>query len=245
MISKIVNLIKSSNHVMALTGAGISTESGIPDFRSKGSGLWKKHDPAKMASRKYMLKHPKEFYTFNVPRWKKYVNLKPNVAHIALAKMEKEGFINGVITQNIDGLHYKAGSENLFEVHGHVRTYSCMRCGKKYKIETIYDKFKKGEIPFKCNSCGGTLRTDVVLFGDKMSPDFYDAIREVSGCDLLIVIGSSLKVYPVAGIPDLCKKLVIINKEPTPFDRRAEAVVHDGAGKTLRKITEGLGIKIN
>lgn len=246
MISKLAKLIRDSDHVLALTGAGISTDSGIPDFRSKNSGLWEKHDPAKMASKKFMLKNPKEFYKFHVPLWKKYTkNAKPNIAHIVLAEMEKQGLLKGVITQNIDGLHYKAGSRNLYEVHGHLRSYRCMKCGKDYEIDIIYEKFQQGQIPFKCDSCDGTLRTNVVLFGDKMNQDFYDALVEARSCDLLIVVGSSLRVYPVAGIPELCQRFAIINREPTPKDRKADIVIHDNVGKVFRKLAEELDIDID
>lgn len=246
MVSKVAKLIKDSNHVLALTGAGISTGSGIPDFRSKGCGLWEKHDPAKMASRKFMLKNPKEFYTFHVPLWAKFTkNSKPNIAHIVLAEMEKKGFLKGVITQNIDGLHYEAGNKNLYEVHGHLRSYRCMKCGKNYKIDIIYDKFKQGEIPFKCDNCNGTLRTNVVLFGDKMSNDFYKAVVQARSCDLLIVVGSSLRVYPVAGIPELCKRFVIINRESTPKDRKADVVINDDIKKVFRSLAKELDIVLS
>lgn len=241
MIDRIVQLLKSARYAMALTGAGISTESGIPDYRSKGTGLWEKVNPAEMASISYMLSNPKEFFEFNITQWSKYADAEPNVTHRVIAAMEKAGYLHGIITQNIDNLHYKAGSKNLFEVHGHLRTAHCMNCAKKYEFDELVNQFSKGINPPRC-TCGGLIRPDVVLFGDPMSGDFYRALEQVQKCDLLVIAGSSLQVYPVAEIPLYCEKFIIINREPTPFDERAEVVIHDTAGKVFESIAEKLDI---
>lgn len=242
MIDRIVELLKSAQYVMALTGAGVSTESGIPDFRSKGTGLWEKVNPAQMASVSYMLSNPKEFFEFNIPLWSEYVDIRPNVTHRVLAAMEKAGYLHGVITQNIDNLHYKAGSKNLFEVHGHLRTARCIHCAKKHDFHEVISQFSEGTNPPRCKKCASLLRPDVVLFEDPMSSDFYRALEHVRKCDLLLVVGSSLQVYPVAELPLYSQKFVIINQEPTPLDYQAAAVIHDSAGKVFEKIADKLDI---
>jgi NAD-dependent deacetylase len=239
MISKIAELLKNSKTAYALTGAGVSTESGIPDYRSKETGLWEKINPMQAASVDYLISEPAKFYNLNIPRWSAYTDSKPNMTHIVLAELEKAGYIKGVITQNIDGLHYKAGSKNLREVHGHLRTVHCMNCNKTYDFSEMHNQYLSGANPPKCR-CGGILRPDVVLFGDPMSSDYYSALRDVQNCDLMLVVGSSLQVYPVAELPLFAKRLVIINREPTPFDDRAEVVIHDSAGKVSEKLYEQL-----
>lgn len=243
MIDALVDLLKSSRNAMILTGAGISTESGIPDYRSKGTGLWEKVDPAKMASVTFMLSHPKEFFSFNIPHWAKYAKAQPNVAHRIIAAMEREGYIKGVITQNIDNLHYKAGSKNLFEVHGNLRTAHCINCTNKYDFNDIVTQFYEGINPPRCEICGSLIRPDVVLFGDPMNKDFYEALKAVKKCDFLLVVGSSLEVYPAAELPLYCRQFSIINRDPTPLDERAEIVIHDSIGKVFCDIAEKLNFK--
>ena len=178
-----------------------------------------------------LLSNPKEFYSFNLPSWSSYIQAKPNITHRVLAELEEEGTIYGVITQNIDGLHQKAGSKKVWEVHGHLRTCHCLECGKSYPFSELVEQFYQGICPPKCPRCRGMLRPDVVLFEDPMSQDYYSALEEMKDCETLIVIGSSLRVYPVADLPRLATKLIIINKEPTPWDFEAEVVVHERAGK--------------
>ncbi|AYO30447.1 MAG: NAD-dependent deacetylase [Thermoanaerobacteraceae bacterium] len=239
---KTADLIKRSGKTLALTGAGISTESGIPDYRSKGTGLWEKYDPMSKASLSALISDPVEFYNFNLPRWIKYANAEPNTAHRVLAKMEEKNFIRGVITQNIDGLHIKAGSRNVWEVHGHLRTCRCMGCNHKYDFSEAVRQFEDGIVPPKCKTCGGILRPDVVLFEDPMSSDYYRALEALEGCELLIVVGSSLQVYPVADMPYLARQMVIINKEPTTFDSRAAVTAHCKAGEFFEELASILKI---
>ncbi len=239
MISKIARLLKNSEAAYALTGAGVSTESGIPDYRSKGTGLWEKINPMQAASVDFLLSDPARFYDLNIPRWSAYTDSKPNITHTALAELEKAGYIKGLITQNIDGLHYKAGSKNLREVHGHLRTVHCIKCNKSYDFSELCNQYFAGINPPRC-SCGGILRPDVVLFGDPMSSDYFLALQDLEQCDLMLVVGSSLQVYPVAELPLYAKKLIIINREPTPFDDRAEVVIHDSAGKLFEEIIRQL-----
>jgi len=240
-IKTIARLVKDSTKTLALTGAGISTESGIPDYRSPGTGLWEKFDPIKAASLSSLRSNPAKFYELNLERWTAYSNAKPNAAHYALAKMEKMGLLLGIITQNIDSLHVKAGSQRVWEVHGHLRTARCMECSEKYPFEQLVKKFRAAENPPLCDKCRGVLRPDVVLFEDRMNEDFYQATQVISGCQLLIVVGSSLTVYPVAGLPGVSKQLVIINRTPTPWDESATVVINESAGKVFKNLMEELG----
>jgi NAD-dependent deacetylase len=237
---KAAELINNSHKTLVLTGAGISTESGIPDYRSKDTGLWGKYDPAAKASVTALMNDPVDFYNFNIPRWTEYTHCKPNIAHRVLAQMEKAGLIRGIITQNIDGLHIKAGSEMVWEVHGHLRTCHCMKCGESYDFTELTRQYNDGINPPRCENCDGLLRPDVVLFGDSMSRDYFQAQSELIDCQLLLVVGSSLQVYPVADMPYRAEKLIIVNKEPTPCDDRAEIVVNDSIGKFFTELAEAL-----
>ena len=241
LAAEAAELIKKSRKTIALTGAGISTESGIPDFRSKGTGLWEKFDPMQMSSVSALLSNLKQFYDFNLKRWSSFRDARPNIAHIALAELESHGFLYSVITQNIDGLHIKAGSKRVWEVHGHLRTCHCMKCRSSYPYDELLNQYDSGINPPKCE-CGGILRPDVVLFEDPLGVDFNKAIEDLAGCELLIVVGSSLRVYPVASLPRYARKMIIINKEPTPWDGSAQFVVNESAGRFFEELLSQLGI---
>jgi len=243
-IIKAAELIQTSKKTLALTGAGISTESGIPDYRSPGTGLWEKHDPATTASLSALQKDPARFYDYNLERWTAYNHVKPNLAHYALTKLEHRNLLLGVITQNIDSLHVRAGSQKVWEVHGHLRTCQCMECRKKYSFEKLINLYRNGENPPRCASCSGVLRPDVVLFEDKMSEAFFNASQVISGCQLLLVIGSSLTVYPVAGLPGAAKQLVIINRTPTQWDEEAAVVINENSSKVMRDLLQVLGLDL-
>ncbi|NLJ76085.1 MAG: NAD-dependent deacetylase [Peptococcaceae bacterium] len=239
-INRLANLIKDSSCTLALTGAGISTESGIPDFRSPG-GLWTKTNPMETASVFALKQDPAAFYKTNLMSWTGFTEKEPNPAHYALAKLEEKGLLTGVITQNIDGLHRKAGSKQLWEVHGHLRTCSCMYCKKRYPIDFLVNQFNEGINPPLCEACSGVLRLDVVLFGDDLGGDFGGAVLAMHRCSLLLVVGSSLTVYPVAELPDMAPQLAIVNKESTAWDNKAEVVVNDTAGRVLTDVLTALG----
>nr|WP_297199167.1 NAD-dependent deacylase [Thermanaeromonas sp.] len=241
LVKDVARILKDSRKTLALTGAGASTESGIPDYRSQGTGLWQKYNPMEKASVTALLSNPEEFYRFNLPRWSGYLQAKPNATHFALAKLEEKGLIYGIITQNIDGLHQRAGSKKVWEVHGHLRTCHCLECGRSYPFNELIEQFNQGVNPPKCFLCHGMLRPDVVLFEDPMSEDYYKALQEMKDCDTLVVVGSSLQVYPVADLPRLASRLVIINKEPTPWDYKAEVVVYEQAGRFLSELLKHLG----
>ncbi|MCL6638925.1 MAG: NAD-dependent deacylase [Firmicutes bacterium] len=242
-IGALARLIRESSRTFALTGAGISTESGIPDFRSPGTGLWQKFDPVKVATVSALRRDPAAFYTFNLDRWTKYAGAAPNTAHYALAALEREGYLTGVITQNIDGLHIKAGSRRVWEVHGHLRTCRCLECGERQPFSALADQVRTGQNPPRCG-CGGVLRPDVVLFEDPMSEDFFHAVQALTGCQLLIVAGSSLTVYPVAQLPERARRLAIVNRDPTPWDGRASVVINDSAGKVFSDLADALGVAL-
>ncbi|MDD4335383.1 MAG: NAD-dependent deacylase [Desulfotomaculaceae bacterium] len=240
-INTLAGLIKKSSHTLALTGAGISTESGIPDFRSPGTGLWTKFDPIKVATVSALKRDPAAFYEINLERWTRFTGVEPNAAHYALARLEREGLLSGVITQNIDGLHSKAGTKQLWEVHGHLRTCRCMDCEQRYPLDFLVNQFNEGTNPPLCQNCGGVLRLDVVLFEDPLGEDFTGAVYAMDKCRLLIVIGSSLTVYPVAALPERAGQLAIINKESTPWDDRAAVVINEMAGRVLTDVLAVLG----
>ncbi|RKD32491.1 NAD-dependent deacetylase [Thermohalobacter berrensis] len=239
-IKKASELIKKSNRTVLLTGAGISTESGIPDFRTPGKGLWEKVDPMEVLSKNTLYNNPEKFYKEGFKILMGIIEAEPNKGHLAIAEMEKLGFLDCIITQNIDNLHQKAGSKNLLEVHGHIRTGSCIECGEKVSFNIIKNKINKNQIPPKCNKCNGNIRPDVVLFGDGLPEDFNTAWDKVRESDLLVVVGSSLTVAPVSYLPGLASRLIIINLGDTPYDDMADVVIREKTGIVLPKILKYL-----
>jgi NAD-dependent deacetylase len=211
---------------VALTGAGISVPSGIPDFRTPGEGLWEKVDPMEVAHIDAFRSDPAKFWSFYRPRFQSLGEVEPNPAHETLAELERRGLIEGVITQNIDMLHVKAGSERVIEVHGSIRTSSCPQCGGRFAIAEVEEMFGEEGVP-ECPSCVAVVKPDVVLFGEMLP---FDAMAEAealaSRADLMLCVGSSLEVYPVAGLPSVTMgrggKLAIVTKGPTPYDGDAE-----------------------
>jgi NAD-dependent deacetylase len=240
-IAQMAELIRESPRFYALTGAGISTESGIPDFRSPGTGVWEKVDPIKTASAQVLYSNPKLFYEAGFKRFSRYASSEPNPGHHAIARLEELGYLKGLVTQNIDGLHVKAGTKKIWEVHGHLRSCRCTGCEKGYPFDELTGQVDSGRVPPECPDCRMMLRPDVVLFGDSMSEAFFEAERVLSaGCDLLLVAGSSLVVYPVAYLPDLARRIIIVNLEPTGFDDRAAVVVREKCGKVLSDLIRAL-----
>ncbi len=241
----IAEQLKESRKTVVLTGAGISTESGIPDFRSPGSGIWTKFDPYFM-TRDALYNNPKSFYE-NGLKFLEFLysikNAEPNKAHFAIAELEKIELISAVITQNIDGLHKKAGSKEVYEIHGNLDEAYCMKCGRVTTFEELVKKLSGGQVPPLCDFCVnrnnkkiGILRPNLVLFGDILPPSFNKATNEAKTSSLLIVIGSSLEVYPANRIPANCKRFIIINRDETNLDSLAEIVWHESAGKALEEI---------
>ena len=223
LLEQAAQQIRAARHVVALTGAGISTPSGLPDFRSPSSGLWVGTNPFVVASLYGFRLRPKRFYDWIRPLAQRVWDAAPNPAHIALAHLEQRGFLQAVITQNVDGLHQKAGSSNVIEVHGHIRQATCMRCRRAVPTASILDPFiESDEVP-RCAHCGGLLKPDVVLFGERLPAQELDAARRAAqACDLMWVAGTSLRVPPAANLPTLARargaRLIVVNDEPTPID---------------------------
>lgn len=228
-------IINKSKSVVFFGGAGVSTESGIPDFRSK-DGLYNqkyKYPPEEILSHTFFMSNTDEFYKFYKDKMNS-LKYKPNITHIKLAELEKIGKIKAIVTQNIDGLHQKAGSKKVLELHGSVHRNYCMKCGKFYDAEYV---FNSESIP-KC-SCGGIIKPDVVLYEENLNEDILDeAIMQISNCDILIVGGTSLTVYPASGLIRFYKgnKLILINKDKTPYDKLANFVINDSLGKAFKNL---------
>ncbi|MCK4546551.1 MAG: NAD-dependent deacylase [Candidatus Eisenbacteria sp.] len=239
-VERAADLIRQARHAIAFTGSGISAESGIPTYRGAG-GVWHKYDPAKYASIDYFLKDPSYWWRFfRELRGPLLQKARPNQGHLALARLEAEGHLPAVITQNIDGLHQAAGSRNVIELHGTARRTSCMDCGTAFPIDEILPILDR-EIPPRCPRCEGNLRPSVILFGEALPPDALEkADHETRAADLVIVVGSSLAVYPAASIPEMAKTngagLIIVNVDPTPMDSVADVVFHNSAGTVLPQI---------
>ncbi len=188
-----------------------------------------------------MYQNPEKFYTYGFTRFRTLRQAEPNRAHQALFQLEEQGLLRGVITQNIDGLHQKAGNRNIWEVHGHLRSGYCTSCQKEVSFEHILSQLDKEIIPPRCE-CNGMLRPSVVLFGDTLGEAFSQAVEHLrQGCDLMIVAGSSLMVQPVATLPQLASRLIIINLQPTPFDGVADLVFRQECGEVLEDLTNQIG----
>lgn len=231
--------IESSNNIVFFGGAGVSTESNIPDFRSVDGLYHQKYDypPEKILSHSFFLSHPEEFYRFYKDKMV-YINAKPNNAHKILAQWEQEGKVKGVITQNIDGLHQKAGSQKVLELHGTVYKNYCMRCGKEYELEWMLEQER---VPH-CN-CGGIIRPDVVLYEEGLDQKvIQDAVSFIEEADILIIGGTSLTVYPAAGLIEYYKgnKLVLINKSMTPYDKEADLRIERSIGEVFGQVQKAL-----
>lgn len=229
-------LLRSARRAVALTGAGISTESGLPDFRSPG-GLWANVDPMTIASRSALERRPEAFYEFYRQRLSKLGQAQPNAGHAALAALERAGRLRAVITQNVDGLHQAAGSRQVIELHGNLREAACIGCGAIGPISLIVEALEAGAAP-RCARCEGVLKPNVVLFEDLMPEDVWRrALLEARACDVMLVVGSSLQVTPAASLPqealDHGGRLIIVNREATPYDRLAAVTIEGDAGQVL------------
>lgn len=236
-ILQLKEIIENSDNIVFFGGAGVSTESNIPDFRSV-DGLYNlkyKYSPEVILSHTFYREHTKEFYEFYRDKMI-FPDAKPNATHLALAKLEKMGKLKSVITQNIDGLHQMAGSENVFELHGSIHRNYCENCGKFHDLQYIIDS---KDVP-KCE-CGGEVKPDVVLYEEGLDHKLLaSAIRSIMAADVLIIGGTSLAVYPASGLIDYYKgdKLVLINKDSTPQDEKAALVINDSLGKVFSSVVE-------
>lgn len=238
MTSQAARLFETARHPVALTGAGFSTPSGIPDFRSAGSGLWTKVDPFQVASLMAFRRQPERFYEWFQPLAGTLLSARPNPAHQALSELEHAGRLAGVVTQNIDGLHQRAGSVTVYEVHGHLRQATCIECFARESTQPHLEAYVETGAPPRCGSCGGYLKPDVILFGEQLPHDQVMAARELfAAADLVLVGGSSLEVTPVAEFPyyalESGARLVIVNQEPTYLDPRADVVIRADVAEVL------------
>ena len=227
--------IQESNHIVFFGGAGVSTESGIPDFRSTDGLYNQKFDypPERIISHSFFMSNPSYFYRFYKDKMLP-LGFLPNITHLKLAQWEQQGKLSAVITQNIDGLHQMAGSHNVLELHGSVLRNFCMSCGKAYSAEYV----KNSEDIPKC-SCGGIIKPDVVLYEEQLKPSVIQrSIEAIENSDLLIVAGTSLTVYPAAGLISYYtgKRLVLINRDETPFDAEADLVFHESLGEIFSQL---------
>lgn len=241
-IQHAAELIREASYIVAMTGAGISTPSGIPDFRSPDSGLWDKTDPMAVASIFAFRQNPERFYNWIHPLAHLMLDAKPNPAHFALAALENEGKLKAIITQNIDDLHSQAGSRTIHQLHGHLRDVTCIECYKVSDSTEVFQKFvDDGGVP-RCD-CGGVLKPNAILFGEQLPiREYLSAEMVVRAADLMLVAGSSLEVAPASELPALAlengAKLVIINYQPTYLDERADAVIRSDVADALPRIAD-------
>jgi NAD-dependent protein deacetylase/lipoamidase len=236
LAARLAELIETVQPCVALTGAGVSQESGIPDFRS-ATGIWKQYDPMEYATIDAFRRDPAKVWDFYAKRLGVLAQAEPNAAHRALAELEGLGLIEAVVTQNVDRLHHLAGSHDVVEVHGSIRTASCLRCGTQLGFEEVVALLEREPAP-PCPRCGAIVKPDVVMFGELLAESEIDRATELArGAALLLVVGSSLQVWPVAGLPEETLRhggrLAIVNREPTPYDHRAALVAHTSAGEIL------------
>jgi len=227
--------IAESHNIVFFGGAGVSTESGIPDFRSVDGLYHQKYDepPEEIISHSYFLRWPDKFYRFYKEKML-YPDAEPNDCHLALAELERQGKIKAVLTQNIDGLHQKAGSKNVIELHGTTLKNYCMKCRKSFSMEYIKNA---PDVP-KCDHCGGLIKPDVILYEESLHDgDMESAVHYVSKADMLIIGGTSLTVYPAAGLVNYYRgnRLVLLNKSSTPYDSYANLVIHEPIGQVMRQ----------
>lgn len=240
-IHQAAKLIREAEYAVVLTGAGISTPSGIPDFRSAGSGLWTRYDPMEVASLTAFRHHPEKFFGWLRGLALNMTEAKPNAAHIALAELEQAGAIQTVITQNIDTLHQQAGSKHVLEVHGSMSTLTCTSCYQQYDSdEFIRPYLETGAMP-RCPNCGNVLKPDVVLFEEQLPfRTWLQAQKETKACDLMLVCGSSLEVTPVANLPyqalENDARLIIVNSTPTYIDQRSDVVLREDVAEVVPRI---------
>jgi NAD-dependent deacetylase len=240
-IARAAELLRGARHAIVLSGAGMSTPSGIPDFRSPGTGLWEHANPMEVASIYAFRRRPEAFYTWMRPLVETVLNAEPNAGHLALAELEAGGWLKVIITQNIDNLHQRAGSRAVLEVHGHLREATCIRCYQVLPTDELIDDFlASGAVP-RCPACGGVMKPNAVLFGEQLPVQVVNAtMKHIRQADLMLIAGSSLDVVPVARWPLLVDRragrLIVVNLTPTYIDDVAEVVIHADVAEVLPPI---------
>jgi len=242
---RLAELIGESGCTVALTGAGVSVPSGIPDFRTPETGLWANVDPMEVAHIDVFERDPARFWSYYRPRFHSLGDKRPNPAHEALAELERRGLLAGVITQNIDRLHRAAGSKNVVEVHGSIETSSCRRCDASFGVEAVEALFNSDGIA-ECDACGGPVKPDVVLFGELLPEAAMRRAQELAAqADLMLCVGASLAVHPVAGLPGITLacggRVAIVTKSATPYDAEAVLKLDGEVDEELSATLAGLG----
>jgi NAD-dependent deacetylase len=242
-VDGLAELIRRRQPCVVLTGAGVSTESGIPDFRSP-TGLWAQFDPLEYGSIEAFRRDPLKVWSFYKPRVAMLTEAEPNPAHLALAELERLGFVEAIVTQNIDLLHERAGSRELVEVHGSIRTATCPGCGERYGLRRVLELLAEADAP-ACPGCGVLLKPDVVFFGELLPAQAIERASALARrAGLLLVVGSALEVHPVAGLPletlGAGGELAIVNRGPTPYDAQATLRVEGSAGEVLPAVVGAL-----
>jgi len=234
-------LLREARYAVALTGAGMSTPSGIPDFRSPGTGLWEQVNPMEVASIHAFRRHPEAFYAWMRPLMRKLLAAEPNAGHLALAELETGGWLRAIITQNIDDLHQQAGSRVVLELHGHLREATCLSCYRVLPIEELLDDFLASGKVRRCPVCGGVMKPNVVLIGEQLPIEVVNAAMEhIRQADLILVAGSSLEIMPASQLPFLVHeragRLIVVNLMPTCIDEVAEVVIHADVAEVLPRV---------
>ncbi len=242
-VEEAATLFLGASYAVALTGAGVSTPSGIPDFRSPGSGLWSQVDPMEVASIQALYRDPEAWYAWYYERGTMFLDAQPNPAHEALAELEEMGRLQAVITQNIDNLHQKGGSKKVVELHGNTREAICLRCSDIIPARLLWERYVQERQAPRCEKCSGMMKPNVILFGELLPEEAVSAAwEETDKCDLMLVAGTSLEVTPAAHLPLMARrrgaKLVIVNFQPTPADGYAEVVIREDVAEVLPKIAE-------
>jgi NAD-dependent deacetylase len=246
LAARVAELLERSERAVVLTGAGVSVPSGIPDFRTPGKGIWEKVDPMKVAHIDAFRSDPDRFWHFYGNRFATLDDKQPNAAHEAIAELERRGLIRGVITQNIDRLHRRAGSDNVIEVHGSIEWSVCLECGARVGIERVLEQLRGGVGTPECEACVTPLKPDVVLFGELLPEEaMSDAFSLASEADLMLAVGSSLEVYPVASLPGVTiengGRLALVTQGPTPYDGDAEVKLSGDVVEELEAVLAALG----
>jgi NAD-dependent deacetylase len=239
-MEKLVSLIKESRHCVVLTGAGVSTLSGIPDFRGK-TGIYQKYDSDRLFSIKEFRRDPSYFYQNSKEIVYSAHERTPNIIHQVLADMEKEGLVKTIITQNIDMLHQKAGSKNVIEIHGSPALHRCLQCGDEFPYDDVIKTISRAEIP-RCRKCGGYIKPRIIFYGEQLNQmDLWKAVREAEKADFMLILGSSMVINPVASLPMYTLrnqgKIAIVNNQPTPLDPHA-AAKYDDLEKVFKHLQE-------
>jgi NAD-dependent deacetylase len=242
-VQQLAQLLRTRRPCVVLSGAGVSTESGIPDFRSP-TGIWAQYDPMEYATISAFRRDPVKVWEFYARRFELLRDVEPNEGHRALAELEQRGYVRAVVTQNVDGLHARAGSRGVIEVHGSIRSASCLACGARVPFADVVAALDDAPVP-ACPSCGEIVKPDVVMFGELLPPEAIERAFELAHeAGVLLVVGSSLEVHPVAALPEETLaaggELAIVNRGQTPYDGRAAVRVDGAAGETLSALLEAL-----